>query len=144
MEQDKKGRGRPAGTFKPKMNEAEHRRFINDSMTRIFDNHLSWKEYVEFCYGHGLSRSQANEYWIKVWSAVKEKFELEKDKLITKHLQKYWHIYDTAVKNGDMNTARQTLNDIAKMLGLNAAEKVEVSNNQVIEFKFGNPEIKQN
>lgn len=142
MEQDKKGRGRPAGSFKPKMNEAEHRRFINDSMSRIFDNHMSWKEYVEFCYGHGLSRSQANEYWIKVWGSVKEKFELEKDKLITKHLQKYWHIYDTAVKNGDMNTARQTLNDIAKMMGLNEPERVEVSNNQVIEFKFGNPETK--
>jgi polyhydroxyalkanoate synthesis regulator phasin len=143
MEQNKKGRGRPEGTFKPKMNEAEHRRFINDSMKRIFDNHMSWTEYIEFCYDYGLSKSQANAYWIKVWGSVKEKFELEKDKLITKHLQKYWFIYDNAVKNGDMNTARQTLNDIAKMMGLNEPDKVEVSsNNQVIEFKFGTPDTK--
>jgi hypothetical protein len=42
-----------------------------------------------------------------------------------------------------MNTARQTLNDIAKMMGLNEPDKVEVSaNNQVIEFKFGTPDTK--
>jgi hypothetical protein len=135
-------RGRPPGSFKPKMNEAETRRFINDSMSRIFDTHMSWNEYIQFCYEHGLSKSQGNEYWIRVWSMVKEKFELEKDKLITKHIQKYWHIYDTAVKNGDINTARQTLNDLAKLLGLNEPDKVEVSHNQIIEFKFGEADDK--
>jgi hypothetical protein len=61
---------------------------------------------------------------------------LEKDKLILKHLQKYWDVYEQAKSNGDMGNARQTLNDIAKMQGLNEPDKVHVTGTS-IKLNFG-------
>jgi hypothetical protein len=62
---------------------------------------------------------------------------LERDQLINKHLQKYWHIYDLALAKEDLNNARQTLNDISKLLGMAEPEKVDVKQELKIKFKFG-------
>jgi uncharacterized protein YeeX (DUF496 family) len=128
--------GRPKGSFKKKMNDAEKRVFLSESIKKILKEHMSYAEYVVFCREHNLSASQANIYWMKAWSIVKKKFELENDKLITKHLQRYWELYDKAEDNNDLNTARQILNDIAKLLGLNEPDKVHVSGTS-IKLKFG-------
>jgi hypothetical protein len=84
-----------------------------------------------------LSRSQANEYWNAAWNAVKQKFELEKDKLILKHTQRYWDIYSQAIELRDLTNARQVLNDLAKLQGLNEPDKVEVRGTS-IKLNFGN------
>jgi hypothetical protein len=128
--------GRPKGSHKHKMNEAEKRVFLSESIKKILKEHLSYAEYVSFCREHNLSSSQANMYWMRAWGVVKKKFDLERDKLITKHLQKYWEIYDRAADNEDLNTARQTLNDIAKLLGMNEPDKVEVRGT-AIKLNFG-------
>jgi hypothetical protein len=91
-----------------------------------------------FCKGKGLSAPQANEYWLKVWALIKKKFEMEKDKLILKHLQKYWDIYDQARSTGDLGNARQALNDIVKLQGLAEPEKVHVTGTS-IKLNFGEP-----
>jgi hypothetical protein len=67
---------------------------------------------------------------------VKKKFDLERDKLISKHIQKYWEIHDNAMESGDLSNARQVLNDIAKLLGMNEPDKVSVSG-QSIKLNFG-------
>lgn len=130
--------GRPKGSFKKKMNEAEKRVFLSESIRKILKEHMSYAEYVSFCKEHNLSPSQANIYWMKAWGVVKKKFELEQDKLVTKHLQKYWELFDKADSNGDVNTARQILNDIAKLLGMNEPDKLHVSGTS-IKLNFGEP-----
>lgn len=130
--------GRPKGSVKHKMNEAEKEEFMKESLKQILDNHLSYTEYWRLCKEKGLSKSQANHYWLRIWSIVKRKFELEKDKLVSKHLQKYWDIHDKAKESGDLNTARQTLNDIAKMMGMNEPDKVHVTGTS-IKLNFGEP-----
>jgi hypothetical protein len=131
--------GRPVGSHKHKMNAAERKAFINESIKLVLSNHLSYSDYVDFCKTRDLSAPQANEYWLKIWSVIKKKFEMEKDKLILKHLQKYWEIFEKAKENGDMTNARQTLNDIAKMQGLNEPDKVHVTGTS-IKLNFGETE----
>ena len=128
--------GRPVGSHKKRMNDAERKAFINESIKTVLDGHLSYTDYVDFCKSKDISAPQANEYWLKIWSVIKKKFELEKDKLILKHLQKYWDVYEQAKNNGDMGNARQTLNDIAKMQGLNEPDKVHVTGTS-IKLNFG-------
>jgi hypothetical protein len=128
--------GRPKGSFKKKMNEAEKRVFLTESIRKILKEHMSYHEYVLFCREHNLSPSQANTYWLRAWGVVKKKFDLERDKLISKHIQKYWEIHDNAMESGDLSNARQVLNDIAKLLGMNEPDKVSVSG-QSIKLNFG-------
>ena len=71
---------------------------------------------------------------------LNEKYQLERDQLINKHLQKYWSLYDLALANDDISNARQVLNDISKLLGMNEPEKIETKNELKIRFKFGTEE----
>lgn len=131
--------GRPKGSHRPRMNNAERKKFIKDSIKVILDEHLSYTEYVEYCKEKELSKPQANEYWLSCWNVIKKKFELEKDKLILKHTQKYWDIYAEALNTRDLTNARQALNDLAKLQGLNEPDKVEVRGTS-IKLNFGTPD----
>lgn len=131
--------GRPKGSTKKRMTEVEKRQFINESAREILDNHLSYSQYVQFCKDRmNFSRNQANEYWITTWNLLRKKFELDKDKLILKHLQKYWDIYDQALISNDLTNARNTLNDIVKLQGLAEPEKVHITGTS-IKLNFGEP-----
>jgi len=137
MEQTNRGVGRPAGTFKKKMNPTEIEQFMLDSINVILDRHMGYTDYIEYCKTQGMSKNQANKYWNDAWKHVRHRFQIDRDMMITKHLKKYWDIHDESLKNKDYNTARQSLNDIGKMLGLNEAERVQVEGTS-IKFKFGN------
>jgi len=107
-------------------------------IAKILDEHLSFKEYVEYCRKeHNLTQRNCGQNWQKMWEIIREKFVLEKDKLVSKHLNRYWDIYDRAVVQRDLTNARQALNDIAKLQGLFEPDKMEVKQDTVIEFRFG-------
>lgn len=141
QEPPRKPLGRPKGSTSKRMTTAERKAFINESARRILDTHMSYKEYVSMCVVEKkMSRSQANEYWLAAWNAVRNKFELEKDKLILKHTQRYWDIYSQAIELRDLTNARQALNDLAKLQGLNEPDKVEVRGTS-IKLNFGTPDV---
>jgi hypothetical protein len=127
--------GRPIGSKTKRMSKIEVERFVNESVNQILDNHMSWTEYTTWCRKHGVSEHRANHLWKSAWVLIQEKFELDRHKQVAKHLQKYWLIHDIAQKRGDLNTARQALNDIAKLMGLNEPDKVDVT--EKIRFNFG-------
>lgn len=132
--------GRPVGSKKKKFNAQESRAFVNKSARVILDLHMSYVEYLNWCKEtEGIGKSQGNEYWLKVWSLIRKKFDMEKDKLILKHTMKYWDIYDQAITNRDLTNARGALNDLAKLAGLNEPDKVEVRGTS-IKLNFGNSE----
>ena len=132
-----KGAGRDNGYALHKMSKPEVEAFLRDSTKLVFKQHYSYKQYVEYCRRQQISESMAAVYWKRVWTEVKERFRHEKDKLIDKHLVSYWEIYDKAVKEGDLSNARQTLDAIAKLQGLNEPDKLDLNNTTTIEFKFG-------
>ena len=132
--------GRPKGSYAKRMTDVEKRTFINNAAKEILENHLSYNEFVKWAKDNAnMSKSQANEYWVKVWVLLKKKFELEKDKLILKHTQKYWDIYEQALIQGDLTNGRQALNDLAKLQGLNEPQKIEIKGT-LIKLNFGNEE----
>jgi hypothetical protein len=132
--------GRPKGSHKPKMTKIQRSQFIKESIDKILGEHLSHTEYVNWCKQYkDISRNQANEYWLSSWSVMKKKFQLQKDKLILKHIHQYWRIHSEALEQRDLTNARQALNDLAKLMGLNEPDKVEVRGTQ-IKLNFGNPE----
>lgn len=134
-----KQRGRPKGTTKDKMTKVEVEKFITESISMIMHNHMSYTEYVDYCKKEKkLSEAQSNTYWKRVFELIKEKYTLERDKEIDKHLYHLWDIYGQSIDKGDFNTARQILSDISKLKGLNEPDKVDVTGQTEIIFKFGN------
>jgi nitric oxide reductase activation protein len=134
--------GRPKGSFRVVKNKAEQKMFIQESVRKILVEHFSHRDYVNWCKSQNISVSQANQYWKSSWISLRKKFELEKDKLVLKHLAHYWDIHSRAIDEKDFTNARQSLNDIAKLIGLNEPEKVKVEH-QVIKLNFGEPETNE-
>lgn len=130
-------RGRPKGGRSVKMSKAQVETFLKQSLKVIFNDHLSYEQYVKWCANQSISRSRANEYWLRVWDEVNKKFRNEREKLIDKHLLHYWDIYEQAKNEKDLSNARQVLDAIAKLMGLNEPEKVDMKTQSTIEFKFG-------
>jgi len=132
-----KRKGRPKGSTNRRFNKVEMEAFIRESVKKIMGEHLSWTEYQNWCKRQSFGEHRCNEYWKISWTSIREKYEVEKDKQISKHLHKYWELYDSAVKKDDITNARQVLNDIAKLMGLNEAERINLHQTGEINFKFG-------
>ena len=137
-----KGSGRDNGYKLHKMTKAEVEVFIRESTKIIFTKHLSYNEYMEWCRKQGVSIEMGNVYWKRVWNNVKEKFRHERDKLIDKHLVSYWDLYDRAINEGDLTNARQTLDALSKLMGLNEPDKIDNKSEVKISFNFGTNEDK--
>ena len=136
-----RGRGRPVGSRRVKLNRVQVEDFLTQSLHEILDNHLSYTQYVEWCkQTNNLSQVQANEYWLRVWTMLNEKYQLERDMLINKHLQKYWTLYDIALEKEDISNARQVLESISKLLGMNEPERINTETELKIRFRFGGDE----
>jgi hypothetical protein len=49
-------------------------------------------------------------------------------------------LYDLALANDDISNARQVLNDISKLLGMNEPERINTETELKIRFRFGGDE----
>jgi len=137
-----KGRaGRPKGSTKNKMTKVQVEEFITESISLIMNEHLSYREYIKYCKEtKKLSENQSNIYWKRVFELIKEKYSLQREEEIDKHLFHLWSIYGQSIDKGDFNTARQILGDISKLKGLNEPDKLDMTSQNEIIFKFGNEE----
>jgi len=130
--------GRPKGSKNVTLTNAEIQDLRKRSIDKIFQDHISYTQYIVWCKKNfSLSKDRCNKYWKDSWKTVEEKFKMEKDKMITKHINAYWDLYSKSVDKGDFNTARQTLNDLARMGGLNEPDAVDINHMGEITFKFG-------
>ena len=140
MENEKpKGRaGRPKGSTKNKMSKSEQIKFLKDSQKLILNKHYSHKQYVEYVQEeYELSRQMANTYWKQVWEDIRDKYTQETDKLVSKHIHKLWELYDLSIDKQDYNVARQVINDIGKLMGIDTPDKLQIQQDLNIKFKFG-------
>ena len=139
MEQNKAGR--PKGSTKKKMSKGEVEDLIDKSLDRVLSEHLSYTEYIQWIVTeYRVSKNQANVYWLRTWSVLKEKYSLEREQLVTKHLRKYWQIYDLSLQKDDLSNARQVLGDISKLLGMAEPERLDIQQELKIRFKFNTSE----
>ena len=123
------------------MTKTQVAEFITESVGLIMNKHLSYKEYLKYCSKEKrIGETQATTYWKRVFEVIKEKYSLERDKEIDKHLYYLWELYSKALEKLDYNTARQILTDITKLKGLNEPDKIEIDQEITIKFNFGGPE----
>jgi hypothetical protein len=127
--------GRPLGSYKRKLSLAEIDQLIQESIDLLLKKHYSHKQYLRFCRSKDLSAVQCNKYYKRTWDHIRSRFNLDRDKLVDKHLLNLWDLYDSALELNEINTARQVLTDIAKLQGLNEPEKIKIDNH-IIELKF--------
>ena len=88
------------------------------------------------------TREREWQYYKEATALLKVEFEEEKKELRNVLYERYLSLYKTCVSRNEMNTALNSLKEIAKLMGLNEADKVDVTseNKIVIDFSFEDAE----
>lgn len=86
------------------------------------------------------TRERQWQYYKEATALLKVEFEEEKKELRNVLYERYLSLYKTCISRNEMNTALNSLKEIAKLMGLNEADKVDVTseNKIVIDFSFDN------
>lgn len=86
------------------------------------------------------TRERQWQYYKEATALLKVEFEEEKKELRNVLYERYLSLYKTCVSRNEMNTALNSLKEIAKLMGLNEADKVDLTseNKIVIDFSFDN------
>lgn len=84
------------------------------------------------------TRERQWQYYKEATALLKVEFEEEKKELRNVLYERYLSLYKTCISRNEMNTALNSLKEIAKLMGLNEADKVDVTseNKIVIDFSF--------
>lgn len=84
------------------------------------------------------TRERQWQYYKEATALLKVEFEEEKKELRNVLYERYLSLYKTCVSRNEMNTALNSLKEIAKLMGLNEADKVDVTseNKIIIDFTF--------
>lgn len=84
------------------------------------------------------TRERKWQYYKEATALLKVEFEEEKKELRNVLYERYLSLYKTCVSRNEMNTALNSLKEIAKLMGLNEADKVDVTseNKIIIDFSF--------
>jgi hypothetical protein len=141
---EKRPQGRPKlpqGTPGKRKTIALQTDILKTAISLILDQHYSQTEVFNYMVKtYDISRQDASRYWKKAWTLIRDKFAHSKDEMIKKHMIKLWNIHDDALSSKDYTNARNALNDIAKLVGLNSPDKIEHTH-QTIKLNFGNTKI---
>lgn len=127
----------PDGTSGKRKSIALQTDILRTAISLILDQHYTQTEVFNYMVRtYDITRQDASRYWKKAWVLIREKFINSKDDMVKKHLIKLWTIHDDALSSKDYTNARQALNDISKLVGLNQPDKIE-HNHQIIKLNFG-------
>lgn len=86
------------------------------------------------------TRERQWQYYKEATALLKVEFDEEKKELRNVLYERYLSLYKTCVSRNEMNTALNSLKEMAKLMGLNEADKIDITsnNNIVIDFSFDN------
>lgn len=133
-----KGRPKlPEGTKAERKPLVLQTEILKETIRLSLDLHYSQNEVFNYLVKkYDIKRVDASRYWRKSWDLIQDKFKQSKDELVKKHLIKLWNIHDLAIENNDFTNARNALNDISKLIGLNSPDKLDVTHH-AIKLNFG-------
>ena len=103
-------------------------------MSRVFEmmlyEHLSWNEFrtaasKEF----DITPRQAENLWKEARTRLKERFERNQDEILQDHLNQLYDLLKRSRDDNNKRTEREVLADIAKIMGLEATKKVDLTSN---------------
>jgi hypothetical protein len=133
-----KGRPKlPEGTKAERKPLVLQTEILKETIRLSLDLHYSQNEVFNYLVKkYDIKRVDASRYWRKSWDLIQDKFKQSKDELVKKHLIKLWNIHDLAIVNNDFTNARNALNDISKLIGLNSPDKLDITHH-AIKLNFG-------
>lgn len=85
------------------------------------------------------SDRQFYEYWNAMMDLFAEEFEKNKEDLKSKFIARYLYLYEMNVSKGKFKEAKEVLDSIAKMTGVNEPDEVKIDfENFTIDFGLDN------
>lgn len=120
-----------------KSTKVELMRRINRCVDVIMKKHLNYTMFCDwFMEEFEMSKHNADKYWYKVWKIIKSQFALETEQLVSKQIYELYDIYAAARDTGDLGTARKILEDIRKIQGIEAPDKLNIKHEGTIRVSF--------
>jgi hypothetical protein len=103
-------------------------------MSRVFEmmlyEHLSWNEFrTAAAKEFDITPRQAENLWKEARTRLKERFERNQDEILQDHLNQLYDLLKRSRDDNNKRTEREVLADIAKIMGLEATKKVDLTSN---------------
>jgi len=107
---------------------------MEERMQRVFEmmlyEHLSYNEFKEKAAKEfNITARMAENYWKEARVRLKERFERNSEEVLQDHLNQLYDLLKRAREDNNKRVERETLADLAKIMGLEATKKVDLTSN---------------
>jgi hypothetical protein len=107
---------------------------MEERMTRVIEmmlyDHLSYNEFKERAAKEfNITARMAENYWKEARVRLKERFDRNTDEILQDHLNQLYDLLKRAREDNNKRVERETLADLAKIMGLEATKKVDLTSN---------------
>ena len=107
---------------------------MEERMQRVFEmmlyEHLSYNEFKEKAAKEfNITARMAENYWKEARVRLKERFERNSEEVLQDHLNQLYDLLKRSRDDNNKRTEREVLADIAKIMGLEATKKVDLTSN---------------
>ena len=107
---------------------------MEERMERVYElmlyEHLSYNEFKEKAAKEfGITTRMAENYWKEARVRLKERFERNSEEILQDHLNQLYDLLKRARNDNNKRVERETLCDLAKIMGLEATKKIDLTSN---------------
>jgi hypothetical protein len=107
---------------------------MEERMERVYElmlyEHLSYNEFKEKASKEfGITTRMAENYWKEARVRLKERFERNSEEILQDHLNQLYDLLKRSRDDNNKRTEREVLADIAKIMGLEATKKIDLTSN---------------
>jgi hypothetical protein len=107
---------------------------MEERMERVYElmlyEHLSYNEFKEKAAKEfGITTRMAENYWKEARVRLKERFERNSEEILQDHLNQLYDLLKRSRDDNNKRTEREVLADIAKIMGLEATKKIDLTSN---------------
>jgi hypothetical protein len=107
---------------------------MEERMQRVYElmlyEHLSYNEFKERAAKEfNITTRMAENYWKEARVRLKERFERNSEEVLQDHLNQLYDLLKRSRDDNNKRTEREVLADIAKIMGLEATKKIDLTSN---------------
>jgi hypothetical protein len=107
---------------------------MEERMERVYEmmlyEHLSYNEFKEKAAKEfSITARMAENYWKEARVRLKERFERNSEEILQDHLNQLYDLLKRSRDDNNKRTEREVLADIAKIMGLEATKKIDLTSN---------------
>ena len=119
-----------------KSNKVEHQKHVDECVDMVIKMGIGWTTWIDYCKEkYGISKNAANNIWKQAWGEIEKltdrKNMIKVESLVTRLEQLY--------QDGDDNVKLKAIEQLRKIGGIDASDRMEITHNGEIKFNFGSP-----